>query len=146
MEPVKGGTLAAIPAEAEELLHGEAPAHRALRFAASREGVVTVLSGMSTEAQVEENTQVFSDFRPLSGDEEKILEEVAGIAIPQLFALYNEHRRDGWQANAAERYRAVNSAPASACLTCRQCESSCPQKLPIMELLQQVSEAFEPKK
>ena len=110
-------------------------AHRALRFAASREGVVTVLSGMSTVAQVEENTKIFSNFRPLSGDEEKILEEVAGIirravavpctacgyclsgcpagiAIPQLFALYNEHKRDGWQANAVNRYRAVNSAPA----------------------------------
>ena len=169
MEPVKGGTLAAIPAEAEALLHGEAPAHRALRFAASREGVVTVLSGMSTVAQVEENTQIFSDFHPLTGEEEAVLQEVAGIirravavpctacgyclsgcpagiAIPQFFALYNEHRRDGWQANAAERYRAVNSAPASACMACGQCESSCPQKLPIMELLRQVSEAFEPKK
>ena len=169
MEPVKGGTLAAIPAEAEALLGGEAPAHRALRFAASREGAVTVLSGMSTVVQVEENTQVFSDFRPLIGEEEGVLQEVAGIirravavpctacgyclsgcpagiAIPQFFALYNEHRRDGWQANAAERYRAVNSAPASACMACGQCESSCPQKLPIMELLRQVSEAFEPKK
>jgi predicted aldo/keto reductase-like oxidoreductase len=168
MEPVKGGTLAAIPAEAEALLHGEAPAHRALRFAASREGVVTVLSGMSTVAQVEENTKIFSDFCPLTGEEEDVLQEVAGIirravavpctacgyclsgcpagiAIPQLFALYNEHKRDGWQANAADRYRAVNSAPASACLACGQCESSCPQKLPIMELLRTVSGTFEAK-
>lgn len=168
MEPVKGGTLAAIPADAEALLGGEAPAHRALRFAASREGVITVLSGMSTVAQVEENTQIFSDFLPLTGEEEVVLQEVAGIirravavpctacgycrngcpagiAIPQLFALYNEHKRDGWQANAAERYRAVNSAPASACMACGQCEASCPQKLPIMELLRTVSGTFEAK-
>ena len=169
MEPVKGGTLAAIPAEAEALLHGEAPAHRALRFAASREGVITVLSGMSTVEQVAENVELLSDVRPLTGDEEDVLQAVAGIirravavpctacgyclsgcpagiAIPQLFALYNEHKRDGWQANAADRYRAVNSAPASACLACGQCEASCPQKLPIMELLEKVFEAFEPKK
>jgi predicted aldo/keto reductase-like oxidoreductase len=119
-------------------------------------------------AQVEENTKIFSDFRPLTGEEEGVLREVAGIirravavpctacgyclsvcpagiAIPQLFALYNEHKRDGWQANAAERYRAVNSAPASACMACGQCESSCPQKLPIMELLRTVSGTFEAK-
>ena len=168
MEPVKGGTLAAIPAEAEALLHGEAPAHRALRFAASREGVITVLSGMSTVAQVAENVELMSDFRPLTGEEEGVLQEVAGIirravavpctacgyclsgcpagiAIPQFFALYNEHKRDGWQANAADRYRTVNSAPASACLACGQCESSCPQKLPIMELLRTVSKTLEAK-
>ena len=69
----------------------------------------------------------------------------AGIAIPQFFALYNEHKRDGWQANAADRYRAANSAPASACMACGQCEGSCPQKLPIMELLRTVSETFEAK-
>ena len=166
MEPVKGGTLASIPAEAEKLLNGEAPAHRALRFAASREGVVTVLSGMSTMAQMEENTALMSDFCPLSGEEENILREVSeiirkdvavpctacgyclggcptGIPIPELFSLYNEHKRDRWQANAAERYRAKDSAPASACLSCGQCQSSCPQKLPIMELLKTVAEVFE---
>ena len=166
MEPVKGGTLASIPADAEALLRGEAPAHRALRFAASREGVVTVLSGMSTMAQMEENTALMSDFLPLSGEEERILEDVAeiirknvavpctacgycldgcpaGIPIPELFSLYNEHKRDRWQANAADRYRAKKSAPASACLSCGQCQVSCPQKLPIMELLKTVAETFE---
>ena len=169
MEPVKGGTLASIPAEAEALLNGEAPAHRALRFAASREGVVTVLSGMSTLEQVEENTALMSDFLPLSREETDILREVAeiirkdvavpctacgyciggcpaGIPIPELFSLYNEHKRDRWQANAVERYRAKDSAPASACLACGQCESSCPQKLPIMALLKTVVETFEPQK
>ena len=65
-------------------------------------------------------------------------DKAGSITLPELF--------DGWQANATDRYRAVNSAPASACMACGQCESSCPQKLPIMELLRQVSEAFEPKK
>ena len=46
MEPVKGGTLASIPAEAEKLFHGEKPAHRAIRFAASQDGVALVLSGI----------------------------------------------------------------------------------------------------
>ena len=52
MEPVKGGTLAKIPAKAEKLLrevHPDwSPASWALRFAASLPGVQIVLSGMST--------------------------------------------------------------------------------------------------
>ena len=79
MEPVKGGTLANVPQKALALLHGEAPAHRALRFAASQEGVAVVLSGMSTICQVEENTAIMSPFVPLSREEREILPQVAEL-------------------------------------------------------------------
>ena len=61
MEPVKGGKLAKLPEEAAAILrqaHPDwSPASWAIRFAAGLEGVVMVLSGMSTLGQVEENTQ-----------------------------------------------------------------------------------------
>lgn len=168
MEPVKGGTLAGIPAEAEKLFHGEPPAHRAIRFAASQEGVALVLSGMSTLAQVAENTSFMSHFKPLTEEETQVLNTAAGIIrnavsvactgcsyctegcpagipIPQYFALYNEHKRDGWQVNAEGRYQMLNKKypPANACISCGLCQQNCPQKLVIPELIQQVSEMFD---
>lgn len=168
MEPVKGGTLANIPEKAEKLLCGEHPAHRAIRFAASREGVALVLSGMSTMEQVEGNTVLMSAFEPLSEEENRVLQLVAeivrnavaipctgcsyctescpaAIPIPKYFGLYNEQKRDGWQANAGERYRAMleTYAPAKDCISCCRCQQSCPQKLQIPELLKRVSDLFD---
>ena len=168
MEPVKGGTLANIPEEAKKLLCGEHPAHRAIRFAASQEGVALVLSGMSTLAQVAENTTFMSAFEPLTDEENQALKTVAeivrkavaipctgcayctegcpvGIPIPKYFGLYNERKRDGWQSNADDRYRALlkQYPPARDCISCGSCRQSCPQKLKIPELLKQVSELFD---
>ena len=168
MEPVKGGTLAAIPPEAAELFHGEAPAHRAIRFAASQDGVALVLSGMSTTKQVDENTKFMSSFQPLTHEDARVLKDAAeiirrtvaipctgcaycvgscpkGIPIPQYFSLYNERKRDGWQVDAEGRYRELTKQfpPAGNCLSCRKCEAHCPQKLTIHELMKNVSEMFD---
>ena len=168
MEPVKGGTLASIPPEAAALLNGEAPAHRALRFAASQDGVALVLSGMSTTGQVEENTAVMSSFAPLSPQERAVLGEAAeiirssvaipctgcaycvedcpaGIPIPRYFSLYNERERDGWQVNTEGRYKSLaeQASPAGSCISCGRCEGHCPQKLPVRQLLGKVSQVFD---
>ena len=168
MEPVKGGMLADLPEEAAALLDGEAPAHRAIRFAASQEGVVMVLSGMSTMEQLEENTGFMADFRPLCGEETEPLEKIkriinasvaipctacsyctkdcpVGIPIPKYFGLYNERERDGWQARTGGRYsKLAETFPrAQDCLGCGRCEAACPQKLPIVELLKTVSGVFD---
>ena len=170
MDPVKGGTLASIPGEAAQLLNGETPASRALRFAASREGVALVLSGMSTVAQVAENTALMAPFLPLTPEEEGVLPQVAqiirdavaipctgcaycvdacpaGIPIPRYFSLFNDQERDGWQANAGERYTALTRtfSAAEGCVSCGRCEASCPQKLPIPHLMKDVSAAFDQK-
>ena len=81
MEPVKGGVLAQIPEEAEKRLRQIAPevspAVWALRYADSMEGVIAVLSGMSTLEQVQDNVKNMKDFVPLREDEKNMLLEIA---------------------------------------------------------------------
>ena len=127
-----------------------------------------MLSGMSTLEQMDENTAFMSSFQPLTEAETHVLVTASeiirkavaipctgcsyctegcpvGIPIPQYFSLFNEHKRDGWQVNAADRYRAMldKYAPARECISCGSCQQHCPQKLMIPELLKQVSEVFD---
>ena len=91
MEPVKGGTLANVPEEAEKLFREYAPdmsvASWAIRFAASHENVQLVLSGMSNMEQLTDNMSYMKDFVPMSAEEKAIVMRAvdainAGIAIP----------------------------------------------------------------
>ena len=80
MEPVKGGALAKVPTGAEHIFQdidsSASPASFAIRFAASQEGVLTVLSGMSNLAQVKDNTGYMQDFKPLTDGEKQALAEM----------------------------------------------------------------------
>ncbi len=107
MEPVRGGSLAQLPPDALSELEGvaaSAPALLALRFAASQANVLTVLSGMSSRAQVAENCQGFRDFQPLSAAEQQ--------AISRVLARLNERE-------------------LVLCTGCRYCEADCPRKINI---------------
>lgn len=174
MEPVKGGSLVNLPAAAKELLEsrhpGMSPACWALRFAASQPGVAMVLSGMNSLEQIAENTALMKHFVPLQPDEMQVLQSCAEMVrasvaipctgcayctdicpqqlpIPRYFALFNENKQDGWQANAKKRYLEMtqNYAPASSCIGCRQCENKCPQHLTIADFMAQVSAQFDPR-
>lgn len=87
MEPVRGGGLAQrLPDEAKRILeglHGGSSASYAIRYAASFEGVVTVLSGMSTMEQVEDNISFMKDFQPLTGQELAAIDQVRDILKSQ---------------------------------------------------------------
>ena len=175
MEPVKGGTLARLPEEAAQafrsLDENASPASWAVRFAASLENVMVVLSGMSTLDQVRDNTDYMADFKPLTEAEkaacfraaEAIRSQIAvpctgcsyctegcpmHIAIPQYFSLYNEEARerrgdDKWTINFSnyERLTKVFGKPED-CIGCGQCEGVCPQHLPITEYLPKVADYF----
>lgn len=91
MEPLKGGTLVNIPDDAGKILTSYNPdlslASWGIRFAASLEGVLTVLSGVSSLEQLEDNLSYMKDFNPLTEDELKVIGDVVeiikhSIAIP----------------------------------------------------------------
>lgn len=144
----------------------------ALRFAASLSQVKMVLSGMSTEAQMADNlaTLAPSAFKPLTQEERDALHEVVsrytsvetvgctacryctpgcpqGIDIPAIISCVNNRRRyrDSRSEMAYQRALTAGSARASACVQCGQCESACPQHLPIIEVLKEAAEAFDTK-
>jgi len=169
MEPVKGGRLADLPAEAEKVLTdlGASPASFALRYAASQEGVFMVLSGMSDLAQMDENIAVMRDFEPLTEKEYEAVERAKTIlfsqkqvactackyctevcpqkvTIPGILECLNSHyRHPRWDGTSLYAVRTKYGAPASACVDCGACENACPQQLPIRELLKEAVEVFE---
>lgn len=172
MEPVKGGALAKVPPQVEELLRAMHPdwsvASWAVRYAASLPNVMMVLSGMSDLVQLEDNMGFMRDFVPLGASEVSVLKRAADIirgeiaipctacryctegcpkqiAIPSYFALYNEWVRSGADAKkqAYAEYVAKGFGKASECLACGKCERACPQHLPVIALLRQVAKQFE---
>ncbi len=173
MEPVKGGRLADPPEEVKELFRAIHPdmscASWAIRFVASLDGILTVLSGMSNVAQMEDNLSYMKEFRPLDEKEQEAIrhaQRILGnsaaipctacrycvegcpqqIRIPDIFAAMNRQLGNGQMAAAREAYARV--APeghrAADCIECRQCEGACPQHLPITDLLKKAAEMFPP--
>ena len=173
MEPVKGGTLAKLPKKAEDVLKALHPdwsaASWAIRFVASLENVMVVLSGMSTPEQMDDNTAYMKEFEPLTEKEKQVLlgevvdsiHESAkipctacrycvegcpmNIAIPEYFALYNDEITDKGNPEHAKRYAELTKehGKASDCVECGQCEGACPQHLPAITWLKKVAEVFE---
>ena len=170
MEPVKGGTLAQVPAQAEALLKGldasKSVPSWAIRFVASLPNVMCVLSGMSNVAQMEDNISYMSDFVPLTEAEKDACFTVAqiingqtaigctachyctdgcpmGIPIPDFFKAMNRKLLFEDEPQAKRRY--ANSCKkagvtAADCIGCGQCEDACPQRLPIISYLERISE------
>jgi predicted aldo/keto reductase-like oxidoreductase len=172
LEPVKGGSLADVPREAETMFKAAHPgmsaASWAVRFAASLEGVFMVLSGMSTLEQVVDNVSYMDNFVPLSEEERKIVDSVSAIIsrataipctsclycvdgcpqhipIPQYFALYNNQEQFGLLPNITVYYTNLTHeyGKASSCSECGQCEEHCPQHIGIVKLMKEVAGVFE---
>ena len=175
MEPVKGGTLAKVPESVEKLFKDYAPDMSipswAIRFAASHEGVMMVLSGMSNMEQMLDNISYMKDFQPLGQEELALIDQAVdminshiaiactgcsyctdgcpmNIPIPQYFSLYNAEKQEikekGWTPQG-EYYSRLSQkhAKASDCIQCGQCEGICPQHLSIIEYLQEIVKEFE---
>lgn len=175
MEPVKGGTLAKVPERAERMFKEYHPDMSvpswAIRFAASNEHVMMVLSGMSNMEQLQDNMSYMADFQPLNEEEQEIIRKAVeiinsgieipctgcsyctegcpqNIAIPKYFSLYNadlqECEEKGWKPQGEYYDRLTKTfGKASDCVECGQCESVCPQHLPVIRHLKEVAARFE---
>ena len=173
MEPLKGGTLVNIPEDASKILTSYNPdlslASWGIRFAASLEGVLTVLSGVSSLEQLEDNLSYMKDFNPLTEDELKVIGDVVeiikhSIAIPctgcdycldacpedipisKFFALYNDVKQSIELQFLHYFYYdnlAKKNAPASSCLECGECEENCTQHIKIIDELKKVRDLLE---
>ena len=175
MEPVKGGNLANLAPDLEAKFKKANPdasvASWALRFAGSLPGVKTILSGMSNEEQMNDNIATFTDFKPLTESEKSVIKEVyevmmstptigctscryctdgcpAQISIPDVFRVVNTIRlypTDDWRPRNYYGGLTEHGGKASACIGCGQCESVCPQHLPIINLMNEASELLDKK-
>lgn len=173
MEPVKGGTLASFSDDIEKIYKDYAPqksiASWALRYVASLDGVMTILSGMSNAQQMNDNLDTMTHFEKINNEEAKLIKQVTDqvlsyptipctkcryctlgcpmhIQIPDLFTAYNSAKMYGENRRYDTYYKDHSTGdyqPAKACIACGQCESVCPQHLEIISLLKEVSEVFD---
>ena len=172
MEPVKGGTLADPPEGVAAVLRAAnpdaSPASWAIRYAASLDGILTVLSGMSTVEQMEDNLSYMADFKPLNEEEAAAVKKAQdvlaaidsipctgchyctpgcpmSIPIPEIFSARNSELIWGKKERAAKSYGYATreAGKASDCVQCGQCEAACPQHIEIIERLRECAAAYE---
>lgn len=163
MEPLRGGKLAKASEEMAAAMQAMRPAETvpgwAFRFLQSIPGVTMVLSGMSTMEQLAANIATYETDAPLCGEEVDMLVKYADaeaakaglpctachyctshcprkLPIPELIALYNEHKLTGggFIAPMAVASMPQEKRPAS-CVGCRSCEQVCPQQIKISEMM-----------
>jgi predicted aldo/keto reductase-like oxidoreductase len=168
MEPLRGGALAAVPPAVARLLAASgrewSAAEWALRWIWHHPEVVTVLSGMNSLAQLDENLAVAGAALPgsLTPDDLAVVAQVRdffqarmrvpcttcgycqpcphGVAIPDVLALYNAAAMFESRESPARVYDLLfvrDGAGAEACEECGECEPKCPQEIEIIARLKE---------
>lgn len=171
MEPVKGGALADPVPGVKEILKAAdpnaSPASWAIRFAASLDGIITVLSGMSNIEQMQDNISYMKAFKPLSEAERAVILRVQSalnedksipctachyctdgcpmnIPIPEIFSVANRQRgNEAFRGRREYTIATTNKGKASDCIGCGQCVNACPQQIDVITRLKACAEQFE---
>lgn len=175
MEPIKGGALANVSDSVRKLFNDYdkemSIASFAIRFAASLDNVLYVLSGMSDIEQVKDNISYMDDFKKLNEEEMKLCLKAAEIInseraikctacgycvkgcpkkieIPKFFETYNRRKQAtsaGTLMRNKEAYKKLlgQSGKPAECIKCGKCEASCPQHLSIRKYLEDIVKEYE---
>lgn len=173
MEPVKGGLLAGEGSEIEKIFKAANPdastASWAVRFAASLDGVITMLSGMTNLEQLEDNIKTIKNLKPLSDNEKSTVNEAVKalrsiprvpctgcrycvngcpkkIGIPELINIYSDFLKYKAVSNAdkfAFSMATSGGGKPSSCIACLACESLCPQHIKISQIMDDMAGIYE---
>lgn len=172
MEPVKGGMLANPPEPVRRVFQEADPdascASWGIRFAANLEGIITVLSGMSSVEQMQDNLSYMKDFKGMTDGEMDTIRQAQealraiplipcttcnycakvcpeNIGISGSFTAMNYHTLYGRDAAIGQMGWLVDGhgkQKADRCIKCGRCEQACPQHIRIREELARVSETL----
>lgn len=169
MEPVKGGMLATPPQSVVNILKeaepGSSAASWGIRFAADKAGVITVLSGMSSIAQMRDNLSYMTDFTGLKEEQRRVIknaqEELAKIPLipcttcnycakvcPMDIGISGSFTAMNYLTLYGDKDAALGQENwlvgkhgrkrADQCIKCGKCEEACPQHIKIRENLEEV--------
>jgi predicted aldo/keto reductase-like oxidoreductase len=172
MEPLRGGNLANAVPPAVHQLYSKASVSRsaaewALRWVWNNPNVAIALSGMGTQAQVDENVRIAADAAAgqLTWEELALVDRVEvayrtlvkvgctacrycmpcpqGVDIPRNFSAYNEFHMFLQSPAVKAGYQFVPAAErADRCVSCGACVDLCPQQIDIPAVMGQVAKTF----
>ncbi|MBE6742035.1 MAG: aldo/keto reductase [Ruminococcaceae bacterium] len=168
MEPVRGGKLADPPKSVKELFDksfpGKSYASTAIRFDASFDNVLTILSGMNAPEQMLDNIETLTDFKPFSEQKIKTCLNAGSlinkteiipctgcdycadcpkaVKISSIFALYNNVKNDEMTPQQAQDAYDAIDVNAAQCVKCNKCKQHCPQGIDIPSLLEKLKNDF----
>lgn len=167
MKPLSGGLLVGPDVDSKTEPERDPVVFGSLWYIISNSGVSSVIPGMRSAREVEENVQVGEMTRPMNEEEIKELRyEIGklglefrygqvclrcgycqpcpeGILIPEVFRAYDMYKGypDNLKHMGLDLYKSLPVSPEK-CVECGECEEKCPANLPIRERLKMVAQTF----
>lgn len=172
MEGLLGGKLANAPDNVQELFDAfpikRSPVEWAFRWLCNHPEVGTVLSGVSSMEQLEDNLRIFDTVETgsMSTEELELIDNVRiayesrtkvgctgckycmpcpnGVDIPRIFSIWNDICKFNGTYKGNSRYKRLVSSgnDATKCIECAACESVCPQSINIIQMLKNAHNDF----